>query len=248
MISLKHQVQVVKANKTTSSKSFLDNTFNNPIEHAIKKNKRVDDTTNFPADTTWRYSPLSKELATRGRATYQKMINTVNDPNKRDTGAPSIDPSKWFTQIKDQPATFSMMLSVVLKHFKIDISGFTDVKNTTMGVQPPGKSYYQNLYKKEASTIIAQDNKGKDNDNNRAPNRWCDIVLLTWMAITGNSELSRIIQQNVENHLTVDAINDLLPPEGQRNELVYAFDLTPEDDMFYAHLQTPNVVGAAYMM
>ena len=194
-------------------------------------------------------------MANRGRDTYRKTLDAVKDPNKRDTGPNSISPQQWRTERNPkQLLPYAPELILNSLNLQSHEGTFIEVKNTAIGdwINPPNSLYYENLYSGAASMIIATLNVGINDNRQRAPNRWSEVALNFWRArdITGNSDLKYVLQQFITNSESTDVIEELIPEaEFLGTEKHNCIDYTPRDgDRFFALLQTPNVVGTAYMM
>ena len=256
------------ANQTAlKAKSFPGSRFHYPrLKHAIKRIKRVA----TPPHTTSCFAPPaatttleheSQLLANRGNVTYQRMLDAINDPNKHDTGPNSIEEKKWRTQSGPLSESFlSIHAGEAIDSLNLQSQRdtFTRIRNVALrndkGIRAPASSlFYDNYYSGPASMIIAANNKGKfgeEPDVQRAPNRWCDVAFNMYRDKTGHTDINYIFQDLIANPITHHVMNELKPETAEFDNLeIYCIDYTPRDgDRFFALLQSPNAVGAPYMM
>ena len=198
------------------------------------------------------YSPDAENLINKGKITYRKMLDVANNPGKCDTGKQSISPLNWKTAKSDKgfPLTrLSSLVYLLLRRLSLPQNfdeTFIDVINDARWKKPVHSIYFNNMYSAEASMIIARQNYGVNSLGTKSPNRWSDVVFAMFKK-NGGTNLRYIVREEIINGVTKDLIDEILPPENERTEEVYGYTIYPDEDMFYGFLQSPNVIGAAYI-
>lgn len=111
---------------------------------------------------------------------------------------------------------------------------------------------YRNYYGPSAGVLIAKSVYGQAGDT-RAPDRWSDVAWPLWTAAcqqqsTPPSGIRLIIQEAIANDDTKELLNELTHGKPQtKNGQPAIFSWTPDNQGYYALLQSPNGIGAAYI-
>lgn len=186
------------------------------------------------------------------------IIDAINN-RRRDTGPQDLPRDGSWTAMGIGVSDFTVPLDKsavpILEHFGLDDPAvqdfFKEVENRFIRYGPDSYVFYQNQYNPFLGTILAKDNHGLRQHTNT---HWSDMVFPTWKEVcsqytTAIHSLSYVIRLNVVNPATRGLIDELVPHDRILHEDDFEFwEFHPDDDGFYALLQSPNGVGPAYLL
>lgn len=186
-----------------------------------------------------------EEYRRKGKETWAKLHAAI-DEHHPDIGPKDIDMEEYRIEDNGWEKIGDLMsmawsylgLTRLSSHYAQSISVYSD-KNSI--------NWFKNLFNPAAYTIIASSSYRTLGEP--AADHWTDIVFPLWRQVTREqgkrvSDLTYVMQEAIMNDDTETMLREIVPDyKGSRD--FYRFN--PSNDDFYALLQSPNVIGSAYL-